>query len=407
MKTRVMFFSMFFTINRFYKLILSSILVIIIPAAGCKGHMAIPPGNEIDSISVAWVPDPSEGIFKAELSSSGNKSVLKGETDIPQAKAGLISVLKKKGIVFIDSMKVLPDTAVIKEPWGLVNVSVCNMRSDKSNTSEMVSQALMGTPVKILKKEDGWYLIQTPDSYLGWIDSEAIATMKTKEHNQWKDSERLFYIKKAGEIYSDAQADMPISDIVAGCILQLTGEHKGFYTVRLPDGRKGLIVRNEAIPFINLTPENFFKPGSLIATAKSFMGLPYLWGGTSPKGFDCSGFVKTVYYLNGIILSRDASQQFDHGIWLRKSLYPDSLKAGDLLFFGSSKSGKPRATHVAMYIGNTEFIHASGMVKINSLDSTDAYFSRFRIKTFIGIRRIIGSEYGKGIEPVAGNSWYK
>jgi len=125
------------------------------------------------------------------------------------------------------------------------------------------------------------------------------------------------------------------------------------------------------------------------------------------EGFDCSGFVKTVYFLNGLIMSRDASQQFQNGIRIRRASYPDSLKKGDLLFFGSSQRGRPRPTHVGMYIGDSEFIHASGMVKINSLDSTRANFSRFRRDSFLGVRRIIGAPDGNGIQPVLEHDWYR
>jgi cell wall-associated NlpC family hydrolase len=156
-----------------------------------------------------------------------------------------------------------------------------------------------------------------------------------------------------------------------------------------------------------LSVDTYLNPQNLVETAGSFMGIPYLWGGTSSKGFDCSGFIKTVYYLNGMILTRDASQQFQYGIRIRRASFPDSLKNGDLLFFGSSGRGRPRATHIGMYIGDSEFIHCSGMVRINSFDSTRANFSRFRRDSFLGVRRIIGAEYGKGIQPVLDHGWYK
>ena len=181
----------------------------------------------------------------------------------------------------------------------------------------------------------------------------------------------------------------------------------GDYIVVLPDGRQGLIPVGKAIYFDELLPDKFLKAENLIVTSASFTGIPYLWGGTSVKGFDCSGFVKTVYYLNGLILARDASLQFRHGTEIGKTTRIDSLKAGDLLFFGSVNSGKTGATHVAMYIGDTEYIHASGMVKTNSLDSTRTNFSRYRKDTFIGVKRIIGAEYGKGIQPVTDHPWYK
>ena len=91
---------------------------------------------------------------------------------------------------------------------------------------------------------------------------------------------------------------------------------------------------------------------------------------------------------------------------MRREALPDSLKQGALLFFGSSRRGRPRPTHVGMYIGDTEFIHCSGMVKINSLDSTRTNFSRLRRDSFIGVRRIIGAPDGKGIQPVLDHEWY-
>lgn len=392
--------------------ILSAAIIAFTIATGCKQKAAKYTNNfksEIDSIAIVWVPDLREGIFEAELLPGRTDMLLKGETSVPEAKEGITSLLKKRGISFIDSLKVLPDTSDIKEPWGIVNVSVCNIRLFSSNDAEMVSQALMGTPVKIIKKDKGWFLIQTPDLYLGWVDSDAIETRSVSEYNNWKASSRLFYVTKTGDIYTDQSEEKVISDIVAGCIVEITGNQKKGYEVKLPDGRDGFIPVNKAILLDKLTVDAYLKLRNLIATAESFMGIPYLWGGTSAKGFDCSGFIKTVYYLNGIILSRDASQQFQDGtrIRMRRESFPDSLKKGDLLFFGSGGRGRPRPTHVGMYIGDTEFIHCSGMVKINSLDSTRANFSRFRRDSFLGARRITGAKPGNGIQPVLEHGWYK
>lgn len=387
--------------------ILSVAAVSLMITAACQKESVNYYKNEIDSIGIVWVPDLREGIFEAELITDGTDLILKGETDVAEAKNAVTGLLKQEGVDFIDSLQVLPDVSVITEPWGLVNVSVCNIRFFSSYDAEMVTQALMGTPVKILKKDGGWFLIQTPDKYLGWVDIDAIETKSLEEYAGWKSSSRLFYTAKTGDIFSDASELKVVSDIVAGCIVEMTGIQKNGYEVKLPDGRNGFIPRGKTIPFDQLSVEAYLKPENLISTAESFMGIPYLWGGTSSKGFDCSGFVKTVYYLNGIILSRDASQQFQNGIRLRRASFPDSLRNGDLLFFGSSQRGRPRATHVAIYTGNTEFIHSSGMVRINSLDSTRTNFSRYRRDTFLGVRRIIGAEYGNGIQPVLGHDWYK
>ena len=362
----------------------------------------------IDSLAVVHAPDIREAVFEAELYSLGKNMILRGETNLPEAKDDILSILEKKNIEFIDSLRLLPDPSETDKPWGIVNVSVCNMRLSGSYSSELVSQALMGTPVRILKSRRGWLFVQTPDLYLGWIDDGAIQTFDEEDFGRWKKSQRVIYIKKTGDILSDPFSGRVISDIVAGCILEFTGIEKGFFRVRLPDGREGFLPVADAVYLDDWLAAGMpADTGKLKSTAESFTGIPYWWGGTSVKGFDCSGFVKTVYFLNGIILARDASLQFRHGAWLSKESWPDSLRTGDLLFFGTIRNGRPRATHVGMYIGNSEFIHCSGMVKVNSLDSTRSNFTRSRRDTFLGVRRITGAEKARGIQTVSDHKWYR
>lgn len=374
---------------------------------GCRPQSSGLSSAGLDSIGSVFVRDGREGIFNVKLYSNGKALILKGETDNPEARKSVLDYLERKGIQFTDSLMLLPDTTVIKDRWGLVRVSVCNIRLNPSYSAELTSQALMGTPVRLLKYDNGWLMLQTPDRYIGWVDSDAIVVMNFDDYLDWKSSERIFYTGKTGDIYGDAEKKKVISDVVAGCILRTSGVSGKDYRVILPDGRVGFISVADATSLDELDPDKLLTPENLISRAESFTGIPYLWGGTSVKGFDCSGFVKTVYYLNGIILTRDASLQFMHGTEKDTFNIPGSLNPGDLLFFGSVREGKPRATHVAMYTGDTEYIHASGMVRTNSLDPARTNFSRYRRDTFIGVRRIIGTPYGDGIQPVAGHPWYK
>jgi hypothetical protein len=217
----------------------------------------------------------------------------------------------------------------------------------------------------------------------------------------------LIFTEKSGDILSENGDKSVVSDIVAGSIVSLVSDQSGNYIVGLPDGRQGLLNKKSSVNFCTWCHEIKPEANKLISFAKSMTGTPYMWGGTSTKLVDCSGFVKTVYFMGGIILSRDASQQFLHGEEVDISNSLDVLQPGDLLFFGSiNPEGQKRITHTGMYIGDAEFIHSSGMVKINSLDSTRSIYSSSLFKMLMGARRIIGTESARGIEHIRSHEWY-
>ncbi len=138
------------------------------------------------------------------------------------------------------------------------------------------------------------------------------------------------------------------------------------------------------------------------------MGRPYLWGGTSARAMDCSGFVKTIYFMNGIIPARDASLQIKQGERIEVENDFSNLQTGDLLFFGQkqSESQPEKVTHVAISLGNTEFIHASGKVERNSFNPESSIFSEYRKNSFLGAKRIIGFENTNNIQTIKNHPWY-
>ena len=138
------------------------------------------------------------------------------------------------------------------------------------------------------------------------------------------------------------------------------------------------------------------------------MGIPYLWGGTSSKAVDCSGLVKTVFLLNGIILERDASQQYRHGEKIEPDGTFSNIQPGDLFFFGRKEP--LRITHVGMSIGMDMVIHSSvsnGRVYINSMDPNRPGFSKILHDSFVGIRRVTGLPPQFGYLPVGMHEWYR
>jgi cell wall-associated NlpC family hydrolase len=135
---------------------------------------------------------------------------------------------------------------------------------------------------------------------------------------------------------------------------------------------------------------NAIKPKreDIVALSYRFTGVPYLWGGNSSKGFDCSGFTQTVFKMNGWPLSRDANQQAKEGIEIVPDEKFSNVLPGDLLFFGRGD----RITHVGISLGGAQFIHANGIsgdVHVNSLDSHDANYSAYRKSVFKQVRRIL------------------
>lgn len=384
-------------------------LILILLLSGCRpSDVLVNIQRDIDSIVNKWVPDQREGICILNLSMlTGRKVLLKGETNIPEARTEIINYFVNSGFEYSDSLLIIPDTTEINKAWGLVSLSVCNIKKSPSHSSELVSQAIMGTPVRILKKRGGWLLVQTPDSYIGWTNSSGIVELNEKEITNWKRSERVIFIRKSGDILIEAGSDRVLSDIVSGAILEVKGKKNSYYEVMLPDGRKGVLNKTDISDFKQWSDVVFPDADMLIIFSKTLLGSPYLWGGTSTKAFDCSGFIKTIYFTSGIILARDASLQFLYGKPIEYPSLFDSLKKGDLIFFGYNNEGKKRITHVGMYIGDTEVIHCSGMVRINSLDSTRPNFSKYLKDSMMGVKRIIGTEPGKGVERIASHNWYQ
>jgi cell wall-associated NlpC family hydrolase len=187
-------------------------------------------------------------------------------------------------------------------------------------------------------------------------------------------------------------------------MFELVSEIKGYLQVRLPDGRKAFVKKTDCISFQEWTNQPVDVP-SVLSVARQMMGVPYFWGGTSSKATDCSGLTKTSYYSQGVILTRDASQQARYGS------HPDftdyrNLQPGDLIFFGNSPQ---RVTHVALCLGNGTFIHASGssaMVRLNSLNPADSLFDANLLKSLVGSSRIVNSLNTDGIVLVKNHPWY-
>jgi SH3-like domain-containing protein len=288
---------------------------------------------------------------------------------------------------------------LLNKPWALVSLSVSNLRAIPDHTSELVSQVLMGTPLKVLDHKDKWYRVQTPENYTGWMDAGGLHQFTAQQMESWKKSGRFLYNKLSGYVYNTPDKGEVVTDLILGDLFKGKSADKEFLKMSTPDGRTGYVLKADCISFKDWS---CMKPNvrSVLSFARHMMGFPYLWGGASSKAVDCSGFTKLLYYTQGIILARDASQQARYGEPINIS-HMDNLEPGDLLFFGISAQ---RISHVGIYLGKGDFIHSSGRVHISSIIPGDPKHDPDR--NHVAARRIMNSLDTEGIAMVRSHQWY-
>ena len=381
------------------------LLLILALLASCGVDNRKEAENIIAEFEKENIGDKRETVFDVYPAFEQGDLVLKGEISNPQNKQHLTDAFGS--LKFRDKIILLPDSTVGKKTFALVNVSVANLRAEPRHSSELVTQALLGTPVKVLKKENGWHMIQTPDNYISWVDPSGITPITKSELQNWRQTDRVIFTGNFGEVFSDERLEQPLSDVCMGNILEVVNQGRRQLELRFPDGKTGFTANSNWMDFETFKNETQPDTTNIISMARQFTGRPYLWGGTSSRAMDCSGFSKTVYFMNGIILARDASLQVRHGQLVEAGESFSQFQPGDLLFFGRmTTDSTERITHVAISTGGTEFIHASGMVKENSFNPSSEIYSEYRRESFMRSRRIIGSEGTEGIRWINEHSWY-
>ncbi len=234
--------------------------------------------------------------------------------------------------------------------YGLGHLSVVPCRAEASDSSEQVTQLLFGETVKVYEKKRSWYRVKTAhDNYECWMDENQFVFIGEEEFKALQSNPALV-VNEFADILKHEQSGEMMS-VLLGSSLPFLKDQK----VKL--GNEKWIYEGGSLSLSKKGPKT-----KLAEHALMLLNAPYQWGGRSPFGIDCSGFVQLVYKLNGIFLPRDASQQAEKG---SKLSFIEEAEEGDLAFFDNEEG---KITHVGMILDNNRIIHASGMVRIDRLD---------------------------------------
>ncbi|WP_036822498.1 C40 family peptidase [Polaribacter sp. Hel1_85] len=353
--------------------------------------------NIHSEIKAKYAPDKRVELFDINFELTDNQLILEGEITSKKAFSILLDSLKNRNLEFSNNVRVLPDVKVGDLKYAVARNSVINIRSQPKHSAELGTQGLLGMSLKVLDKKGDFYRIQTPDNYISWVDKGGITRMNENEFDVWNQSRKVIFTQNFGYVYVDKSVNSKIiSDITLGGLLHYVSEDNQFYEVKYPDNRTGFIKKSEGVIYSSWIKNLTISQENIETVARTMIGFPYLWGGTSSKGIDCSGFTKMVYLMNGFVIPRDASQQINAGETVDTNLNFEGLEKGDLLFFGrkATKKKRQRVTHVGIWLGNNkmEFIHASGNVHLSSMDSSQPNYDEFNKNRYLGSKRYLNVE---------------
>ena len=229
--------------------------------------------------------------------------------------------------------------------YGISTLSIVPMRNDATDQSEMVNQILFGEHFKVVESRKKWSRIRlSHDSYEGWICNKQWVELTEDDYKQLD--------KDVATITTD------ILDIIT------KNQHQPIVIGSiLPFYKSGhAMINTEMYKFDGFTTPGFVKKEKLVENALMYLNAPYLWGGRSPLGIDCSGLTQIIYRLQGIDLPRDAYQQAEVGTTLS---FIEESEPGDLAFFDNNEG---KVIHVGIILENNHIIHASGKVRVDRID---------------------------------------
>jgi gamma-D-glutamyl-L-lysine dipeptidyl-peptidase len=339
----------------------------------------------VEEVRDAFAPDPRMAVFDVDVEVRGDQVALVGATSEPAAADALhlrIAELNAWATVS-DEVVRLPEGGADEAVHAVVTAAVAPIHAAPRISTTQISQAVLGNRLMVLRRERRWLQCRSGDGYIGWVHAGYVALMHEVEARAWE-------MGSAGETWISVGA-AELHDAEDEAIVRLPWGAKVVReadgTARLPDGRRGRVV-GQLIPAA-MRPASFPSFGGAICrSAARWMGVPYLWGGITMGGVDCSGFMQALFRMHGHELPRDADLQSRTGQEVDPGEDFENLLPGDLLFFTEEPG---RVTHVTLSTGGPGIIHSSlgnGGVARNLMTGRRNYERELR-RIFLFARRVL------------------
>lgn len=335
--------------------------------------------NEFDDyiheIRAAHRLDKRSAILDLRVDKRGSTLVVVGITTVPAAIDDLIEKLTahKSKRYIKDEVVRLPDGSIGPDAHALVRAALAPIYGDPALPAPQITQALLGERVDPLARSGAWVRVRLEDGYIGWVHSGYLQFGSSDWAHAWERNTHGEPVVSLGAELVD-EAGRVFARLPWGARVVRLGPE----LYELPDGRRGIIGSGEVVDVDRLADWFPARGDSVTRTARRWIGAPYLWGGVTTSGVDCSGLVQAVFWLHGIALPRDSDQQSRTGETIDVAEDFSNLNPGDLLFFSETPA---RVSHVAISLGGPHIVHSAltnGGVEVNDLSGDQELEIRLR-----------------------------
>lgn len=329
--------------------------------------------------------DYRSSIFDVRVEQRGGRLCILGATTVPAAVDSLIARLtEEKDRKYIrDEVQRLPEAGAKSDVYVLVRAAIAPVYGDPALPAPQISQAVLGTRLDLLNRVGDWCRVRLEDGYIGWVHKGYLQIGGEDWAYSWERGSRGEPAVSLGcELIDDTGRVFARLPWGARCVRFSAEQYE------LPDGRRGTISAGEVVAVDRIA--DWFPPrgDSVSRTARRWIGAPYLWGGVTTAGVDCSGLVQAVFWLHGVALPRDSDQQSHRGDEIDPGRNFENLNPGDLVFFSETPA---RVSHVAIALGGTHIVHSAltnGGVDVNDLAGDLELEARMRSQ-FTRARRVL------------------